>query len=380
MSSNKSICELITYMRNDRKIVIVNSPTYCGGTIVLSHLCRCLCQIGYDARILTVPYFPSGEINKKIYWKQVLLYNYKVYRKVQKEKKQTHRQYRHLHNIKFELLPSFSDDAIVVYPEVVWGNPLNAKNVVRWLLYHYQFKNQEGAYSNSDLFICYRDVFNDIDLNPQKKTIQITHFDSELYKQVNFSSRTIEKCYILRKGKNRKDLPSVIEGPIIDDLTEEEIVDVFNNSRYCYSYDTQTFYVSIAAVCGCVPIVVMEPGKFAKDYLSESELTHYGVAFGETQDQIEYAIDTRKELLKQLDFSNDNLENTYRFIMYLKDYFPKYRSSVPSTLLFMKHLLGYTIFSSIKMIINNDFNWRAFFRKFFHCISVFVITEALLFI
>ena len=96
-------------------------------------------------------------------------------------------------------------------------------------------------------------------------------------------------------------------------MPEDEIVSIFNNSKYCYFYDTQTYYSVIAAVCGCIPIIVLEPNKSISDYLSPNE-RHLGRAYGDSSEQLQYAIDTRDQLIKSLDYREHNEENITKFI------------------------------------------------------------------
>lgn len=74
--------------------------------------------------------------------------------------------------LKRQLFPFFSKrNTIVVYPEVCYANFLNARNVVRWFLSYNRFVGDFNAYGNDDLFITFRDVFNDLKLNPDKKKL-----------------------------------------------------------------------------------------------------------------------------------------------------------------------------------------------------------------
>ena len=153
--------------------------------------------------------------------------------------------------------------------------------------------------------------------------VTISYFDKEKYKQYNFGNRE-GNCYIIRKGHNRLDLPVDFDGPIIDYGTDEdEIVRILNNSKYCYDYDTQTFYTIIAAVCGCIPIIVLEPGKTKADYLKDATYNTVGIAFGTSREEIEHAISTRDLLLKRLDYSDRNEQNINLFIQYTSDRFGK---------------------------------------------------------
>lgn len=315
---------------NKKKIVIVRPRPYAGGTLVLSEFCRVLRLKGYDARVFYVRHEPMKGENMKAFWKlwcrdllvlrfrPILLFLFKRFDK----KRYSFYQDEYLHyfvdpveGVKEQKFPYFSKkNTIVVYPEKVYGNFLKAKNVVRWLLYYNPYKGDDSAYGKDDMVIAYRDVFNDFQLNPECNVVKCVRFDRKLYRRYNFGERH-GNCYIIRKGRDRKDLPKHFDGPVIDSLSEEEKVKVFNASKYCYSYDLQTFYSSIAAYCGCISVVVFEPGKKATDYYSESDLKRFvGFALGNTPEAIQHSIDTREDLIKSLDFEESNSNNVDRFI------------------------------------------------------------------
>lgn len=308
-----------------KKVIIVNSHNIFGGTIVLSTLCKLLRERGIDARIFYVYDFPHLGENMRKYWHKWFIFSVKyhilsiLYRLFKGSRFVQTARFNLFHYIpvkgtKEQYLPFFSKkNTIVVYPEVVYGNFLHAKNVVRWLLYHYKWPNDINAYSKDDLFICYREIFNDWHLNPKGNKVCINYFDSDTYRQYNFGERD-ENCYIIRKGAKRTDLPMTFDGPIIDRLKETEIVEIFNNHKYCYCYDTQTFYARIAAICGCIPIIMLEPGKTKNDYRSKEERYTPGIAWGNTPEEIEHAVNTRNELLEQLDFTSRNRKGIDDFL------------------------------------------------------------------
>ena len=315
-----------------KKIIIYNNTSYCGGTLALSCLCKTLRELGYDASLYLYP-TDSIEINdcRKLFrvirgfhfrtiirryvdrylpclrfWQS---YKLPVQNPLTMDKISFYSSYR--------INP---EKTIVIYPEIVKGNPLMAKNVVRWLLYHYPYANDNNAFSKSDLFIAYRRVFNNLKLNPDNNIVKVKYFNSNLYRQNNFSKRE-GTCYVIYKGRKRNDLPSKYDGPVYDNnMSQEEIVEMFNSHKYCYFYDMQTFYSTIAAVCGCIPILVPEKDKTLSDYRTSDEPL-LGCAFGDSPEQIQYAIDTRNDLLKTLDFDTKNKENVRNLVEILQKHF-----------------------------------------------------------
>ena len=59
------ICESPQMKKN--KIIICTNYDYCGGTLVLSQLCKCLCSLGYDARLFPLEPYPSSVMVSSYY-------------------------------------------------------------------------------------------------------------------------------------------------------------------------------------------------------------------------------------------------------------------------------------------------------------------------
>ena len=310
-----------------KRILICSLHGKSGGNIALLQLCALLREKGIDARIFPTISYTQKDRSMLVWWKEWIWFILNIHWYKLKKLFVSHPQIKYVGNnkdffynpvsgIKYQICPFFNKNkTIVVYPEVFWGNFLNAKHVVRWLLSD-RYEENRRNFDKDDLVIAYREIFNDIKINPTCKTVTISHFNKALYRQTNYGLRT-GNCYIVRKGRERGDLPEEFDGPIIDGKSESEIVEIFNNSKYCYSYDTQTMYSSIAAICGCISIVVPEEGKARKDYLCGEE-KGYGVAYGDSPEEIKYAIDTRDNLIQSLDYTESNNHNIQKFIEYIR--------------------------------------------------------------
>ena len=328
--------DLLRMKKNNNVKFVIVSPRQrnSGGAVVLHEMCRRLCLMGYDAKIYYIEYFNYGNGNiiqwikytiKKILFLAgdtilIILVGIVGKEKLKKYNFFNGYAYYQVKDCKRKFIPRVGDNTIVIYPEVVRGNILHAKNVVRWFLYKNLYLKEEGDFNSKDLFITYRDIFNDWKLNPNGNRVYVSYFDRNLYRQVNFQNRE-GNCYIIRKGVNRNDLPKKYDGAVIDNYSELKKVEEFNKCKFCYSYDTQTTYAKIAALCGCIPIIMTENNKTRKDYLMGDD-KGYGVAYGNTSEEIEYAINTRKELEKEFDRRDKkNEENICNFIEYCKQYF-----------------------------------------------------------
>ena len=60
-----------------KKIIIVSSRFYCGGTLVLSLLCKLLQEHGLDTKIFYVHTFPSEKDKFIVFWYRWLIYTLK---------------------------------------------------------------------------------------------------------------------------------------------------------------------------------------------------------------------------------------------------------------------------------------------------------------
>ncbi len=306
------------------KYVIVSGRQKNGGSIALHKLCSELSDMGQDARIFYVGplcYYPFDSLGHML--ANVWFYLYlcvwmildgmmlafaRCFRFLEFVKNNgifNGYAYYPIKNCRRKYLPFVDSNTVVVYPDVIYGNPLHARNVVRWQLYYPRYDMNSGAYGKDDVFFFFRALYADHTgiLDPQ--ILYLLTFDFDLYKNDNRSDRS-GKCYFIRKGKDRNDLPVKYDGPVLDNLSEEKIVESLNRCEYCIFYDTASFYMTIALACGCTVIVVPEPGKTRADYVKQNE-AWCGVAFGYDDKEISYARETAHfsiEYLYQMEHDN----------------------------------------------------------------------------
>ena len=321
-------------MEKDYKYVIVTPRQQGGGPIVLHVLCQELCKNGKEARV----FYPSPILkyerkHRVVFWLVYLVWFFwDMIKNISAhflkvlgvdEKFGFTKKFISVGNTKCKrkYLPFLDDNTIVVYPEVYYGNFLGAQNVVRWFLSYSNYMDcLDKAYNKDDLFFSFREIFNIQSLNPTCRLLSVVYFDFDLYRQYNYGKRK-GKAYIIRKGKTRNDLPSRYDGIIIDNLSEKDIVKVFNECKYCISYDTQTAYSDIASICGCISIVVPENGKTQKDYRDLNDVS-LGVSFGFRKKDIQKAIDEREILKKTMELHNkETKRNVKDFIQICEKYF-----------------------------------------------------------
>lgn len=210
-------------------------------------------------------------------------------------------------------------DAIVIYPEVTAGNPLMAKNVVRWLLYKPGAHTGVIDYDATDLFFYYLKEYDYPELNkyPDNQLYVLDYF-RDIYRQTNFGQRS-GSCYMVRKGKDRNLNLHPSDAIQLDGLSHREMAKAFNRCEYFFSYDLYTMYSAYASVCGCKSIILPVEGMSRKDWRQEEE-SRFGQAYG--LDDIPWAESTRAMLVEQLTQSEQNSLYSVRcFIQKCRDYF-----------------------------------------------------------
>lgn len=220
------------------------------------------------------------------------------------------------------------DNVVVIYCEGTQGNPLNAKNVVRWMLsvlgqnvpYEYVntwLKNELVYYFNSE---------KRFDENPEKKGVFYKLLNSiyinPYIKQTNFGERD-GFCYTIRKAerihKNGFNIIHPNDSFNITNQNQMECIEIFNKYKWFISYDSNTFLTIMAALCGCISVVYKVNGLNKQEWIKTTPVVEYlkykgldnlyGIAYGE--EDMQYAIDTMHLVKEQWDeILKFNKENT----------------------------------------------------------------------
>lgn len=152
-------------------------------------------------------------------------------------------------------LRQFIKEGIVVYPEIVSGNPLNAKQVVRYML------NGEGIVAKNktqasvdDFILAFSASYHP---NPHAILNKVSHYEGfNTEGALPTMERNMDLTYI-GKGDGYGDCP-IVPGSV--ELTrtwpknKAELAILLKNTRYFYTWDWCTQTVTDAMLCGAIPV------------------------------------------------------------------------------------------------------------------------------
>ncbi|WP_432468748.1 hypothetical protein [Agarivorans sp. Z349TD_8] len=304
-----------------RKFIIF-TPSYdetVGGAIVLHKLCHVINKLGFKAYLF--PSFDSELTNKYHFFKPT---------------KQIFNSLFHKRGRKFKVNPSFltpiytgqlsalNDDYVVVYPETVLGNPLQAKNIVRWLLHNPGYHTGQFCFNRHELIFKFNSGIKDLNIDSlytSSLDLKVIHYPLEHYNNKNMAPNRHGTAYCLRKGHNKTIVHNLSNSILIDDKSHQEISNIFKSVDTFISYDTVTAYSVFAVLCGCKSVVIPDQGVLESEWYP-NKTDRYGLSYG--LENLAKAKETAHLVLPRVLEEEKNVENLVtRFAQETNNYFNK---------------------------------------------------------
>jgi hypothetical protein len=175
-----------------------------------------------------------------------------------------------------------NDEYVVIYPEVVMGNPLKAKNVVRWLLHTPGFHTNQTNYGPNELYFRFSvetPYFSHPGSTTSDQFLTVVHFPTEIYNMNGASQDRQGTAYCIRKGAGKEIVHDLSDSICIDGKSHKEIAEILKRVKTFYCYDTRTAYYYFASLCGCETIVIPDDGISKEEWLP-LPISRVGIRYG----------------------------------------------------------------------------------------------------
>ncbi|WP_338494511.1 WavQ [Erwinia aphidicola] len=198
---------------------------------------------------------------------------------------------------------TFPENSVVVYPEIINGNPLKIKNVVRWFLHQPGFHTNVIDYSSGELYFKFNTAIDDFDRKGSilsKNELKVIYYPIEIYNTEGLKNNTrdINCCHMIRKGKDKTPVHDN-DSVELDGLSHREVAEIFKRSKRFICYDDYTAYSIFAVLCGCESIVMPGLGRTLIDWYPQ-EKDRYGISYGLSEEQLDWAKNTSHKVLPHI--------------------------------------------------------------------------------
>ena len=279
----------------------------------------------------------------------------------------------------------------IIYPESIYGNPLNFKNVIRWILYfpektiYESFKPDDivlfychpylrNLYQFSDINFYHPDIidyYND-DLNTRSITFTILNKDVENKINNMNNKRPNDTLYTRRKiggiyktpQHTPKDIQMMLkEKNLIEnqELTPDNMNNLFNSHKNFMSYDLYTYLTRLSLKAGCKTYVYPNSNLHKEDWKYKCPWMN-GIKYGKD--------DNEPNTFEDFDFNEFNKQNVLNLddIILKRMKFNNIRFTEPLINLFNQNGIEYNIINTninlnefsieLQFMINNfDFDY-----------------------
>lgn len=297
----------------NNKVFVVCAPEYSensGGSICVHHLADILASLGYTTYI--APLLTEINILSLKKFKSAVMHTFYLHLYKIKKVKSFPANKAKIINV-LEAKSLVKKGAICIYTDTVLGNPYQAKKIVRWLLHYPMFFHKQVCWNQGEIVIRFNDNIPKQNLSGiifLDQLLKIVKYPIDLYLSKISKDRS-GSAYLIRKGIG-KDIIHPPNSICIDGLSHHEIATILGKVQYFYSYDLYTAYSSLAAISGCVSIVVPDENVSILDWYPSIE-DRYGISYG--IENIKWAIETQSLVLKKLKKDEEiNINNTKLFI------------------------------------------------------------------
>lgn len=145
---------------------------------------------------------------------------------------------------------------IVIYPEIIEGNPLRFRNVARYILQDPKFWGMSDAFDKREMLFAFDSFcYPNIPLLRADTIERNLFFDSHTPKDVN--------CYFVYKRGKFREVPE-IEGWTEINMhwpeSREELAKFLQRTKYLYSYDCCSSVLAEAKLCGAEVKIITNDG------------------------------------------------------------------------------------------------------------------------
>lgn len=215
-----------------------------------------------------------------------------------------------------EITQEMREHDIVVYPEIVCGNPLQFQNVVRYVLYYPGANGGTQAYHSSEQVVTWSsEYYSGVPILFLSGVDRTLFCDEKLPKKQN--------CYFVHKGGKWKELPELADCVEINmsyPETREELAQLLKTTNILYSYDDCSALLEEARLCGAKVKIVRENG--FDDYVFEEvfdslELDNQLAAFIEITQKMNNTGEVEKFYLPEFEKKKLRKFKKYKFLYYL---------------------------------------------------------------